>query len=119
MGAFSTLGKNLMLNSQAADRVQLHSGDPGASGTANVIAGTMAPATFGTSTLAERQLSADVEYTELAPAQVVTHFSVWNYNGGTPQFLGSSALTGDQAANAAGDYTLKATTTKLSLSDPA
>lgn len=29
------------------------------------------------------------------------------------------ALTGDQAANASGEYTVKAATTKLSLTDPA
>jgi len=41
----------------------------------------------------------------------VTHFGVW-LNSGTV-FKCGAALTGDQAANAAGEYTLKGTTTKI------
>lgn len=114
---FSTTAKNTMLDALTADRIQLHSGDPGVDGTGNVIAGTMKEATFAAANAASRALSSDVAYTDLTPAQSITHVSFWK-NDGTV-FHGGQALTGDKAANASGEYTVKAATTKLSLSDPA
>jgi hypothetical protein len=119
MGNFSTAAKNTMLNALTVDRVQLHSGDPGASGTSNVISNTMVTATVATASSGERLLSSDVSCTGLTALQAVTHVSFWSYNGGTPVFHGSDDITGDQAANAAGEYTVKASTTKLSLTNPA
>ena len=113
---FSTTAKNTMLDALTVDRVQLHSGDPGADGTANVIAETKVAATFAAASNAERALSADVAYTGLTPSQSITHVSFWK-DAGTV-YHGSKPLTGDQAANASGEYTLKATT-KLTLTDPA
>jgi hypothetical protein len=114
---FAVAAKNTMLNALTVDRIQLHSGDPGADGTGNVIAATMAAATFGAAGTGERTLSTSVDYTELNALQSVTYVSFWDYNAGAPVFHGSSAITGDQAANAAGDYTVTMTTTKLSLTD--
>lgn len=117
MGAFSTAAKNTMLDALTVDRIQLHSGDPGSEGTANVVSGTMAAVTFSAASSGSRPLSADKQYTGLTPNQVVTYVSFWNYNGGSPIFHGSSAVTGDQAANSAGEYTVKGTTTKIQITD--
>jgi hypothetical protein len=119
MGTFATAAKNTMLGALTVDRVQLHSGAPGAAGTDNVIATTLVAATFAAADGGERDLSTDVDYTGLTPLQTITYVSFWSYNGGDPVFHGSSAITGDQAANAAGAFTLTAAGTTLSLSDPA
>lgn len=116
---FVEAAKHTMLNALTADRVQLHSGDPGAAGTNNVVATTYVAATFSAASGGERVLASDVAFTGLTANQTITHMTVWNHNGGTAILHGSKAITGDQAANASGEYTLKATTTKLALSDPA
>lgn len=114
---FSTATKNTMLDSFTADLMSLHNGDPGGSGTSNEITGggyARVAATFAAASGGERLLSSDVDFTATA-LQAVTHFGVWT-NAGTV-FRGSAALTGDAAFNAAGEYTVKATTTKLDLND--
>lgn len=114
--AFSTGCLNAMLDSQTFDRTQLHSGDPGSSGTSNAL-GSKVAATFASASAGVRALSGDVSYTGLTALQSVTWFSVWDNNGGSPVFKGRGQITsGDVAANAAGEFTLKATTTTLSLS---
>lgn len=112
---FSTGAKNTMLDALTANRVRLHSGDPGAAGTNNTIAAYgLTTATFAAAASGERALSTDVAFTGGAASQSVTYFSVWNSTG--PTFLGSGQITtGDVAANAAGEYTLKATNTKMSV----
>lgn len=113
---FSTTAKNTMLDALTADRVRLHSGDPGAAGTSNTIAAFgLTASTFNAASSGERTLASDVAFTGGSAAQSVTYFSVWK-NVGTV-FEGSGQITsGDVTANAAGEYTLKATTTKLSIS---
>lgn len=112
---YSTTAKNSMLDALTADRVRLHSGAPGASGTDNQLGAGLSVASFAAAGSSQRQLSSDVTVTGLAPSQGVTHYSVWT-NAGTV-FLGSNAVTGDAAANVAGEYTLKATTTYLTITD--
>ena len=114
---FSTTAKNTMLDALTVDRIQLHSGDPGADGTANVIANTKVAATFSAASSGERPLATAVNYTGLTPGQSVTYVSFWK-DAGTV-FHGSKPAVGDQAANASGEYNVKAATTKLSLTDPA
>lgn len=111
----STGCKNAMLDSQTLDRVRLHDGDPGAAGTSNAI-GTLTAATFAAASGGERFLSVPVEFTGLASGASVTHFSVWDNNGGSPVFKWSSSLIGDATANGAGEYTLTVAT-KVSLTD--
>lgn len=111
---FSAGAKDSMLDSLTMDRVRLHSGDPGAAGTANTL-GSLEIASFAASSSQARQLSTDVDVVGLAASQSVTHFSVWQ-NTGTV-FHGSGTLSGDLAANTSGEYTLKATTTFLNLTD--
>lgn len=114
---FSTACKNSMLDSQTLDRVQLHSGAPGSSGTSNAL-GSKVSATFGAASSGQRALSTDVNFTGLTASQSVTYFSVWDHNGGTPVFKASAQITsGDVTANAAGEYTLEATTTLVQITD--
>jgi hypothetical protein len=114
---FATSAKNTMLDALTANRVRLHSGDPGASGTNNTIAAYgLTTATFAAAASGERAMSGDVAFSGAAASQPVTFFSVWNSTG--PTFLGSGQITsGDVAANAAGEYTLKGTDTKLRVTD--
>jgi hypothetical protein len=57
-----------------------------------------------------------VTVTGLAANQSVTHFSAWATSGAV--FQGSGTISsGDVNANAAGEYTLKATTTQLQIND--
>jgi hypothetical protein len=112
---FSTAAKNTMLDALTADRVRLHSGDPGAAGTANALGAGLVAATFAAASGGERPLSAAVDVTGLAGAQSVTWYSVWTNAGAV--FLGSGQITtGDVAANAAGEYRLT-TATKLDIND--
>lgn len=113
---FSVGAKNAMLDSQTLDRVRLHSGDPGASGTSNALGSGVVAATFASASSGSRALSSAVNFTGLGASASVTHFSVWDNNGGSPVFKGSGAVTGDANANAAGEYTLT-TSTAVSLSD--
>jgi hypothetical protein len=117
MTGFSVATKNEMLDSKTFDRVRLHSGAPGADGSANQISDTLVAAVFNAASGGERLLNADIAYTGLTPSQSVTHFSAWEWNAGDPIYRGSSALTGDNSVNAAGEFTLKGTTTKLAITD--
>lgn len=111
---FTDAAKNTMLDALTIDGVRLHSGDPGASGTANQV-GDLESATFAAASGGERALSSTVAFTGLTGSQTVTYFSAWN--GAT--FVCSAAITGgDTTANAAGEYSLT-TQTKLALTDPA
>lgn len=114
---FATAAKNTMLDALTVDRVRLHSGDPGASGTSNtIVAFGLTAATFAAASSGERVMSGDVAFTGGSAAQSVTYWSAWDNNGGSPVYHGSGTISaGDVTANAAGEYTLKGTTTKLVL----
>ena len=109
--AFSDTAKNQALDGITVDRVSLHSGDPSTTGANYITAGGRQAATFNAASSGERLLNADVAFTGMSAAQSVTHWGAW-LNAGTV-FKYGGALTGDQAANAAGEYTLKGTTTKI------
>src|SRR3990167_5815108 len=109
--AFSVTARNQALDGITVDRVSLHSGDPGATGANYIAGGGKQVATFNAAASGERALSGDVAFTGLGASQAVTHFGVWLAAGDV--FKCGSALTGDQAANVAGEYTLKGTTTKI------
>lgn len=114
--AFSTTAKNQALDAITVDRVSLHSGDPGTDGVNGYIsaAGRQA-ATFNAASGGERLLNADVAFTGMSAGQSVTHFGVW-LNAGTVFKCGAAIASGDVTANAAGEYTLKGTTTKITAS---
>jgi len=111
---FSTTARNQALDGITVDRVSLHNGDPGTTGANYITAGGKLAATFdagGTQAAGERRLTGDIAFTGLTANASVTHFGVWLNAGDV--FKCGTALTGDQTANAAGEYTLKATTTKI------
>lgn len=108
---FSTTARNQALDAITVDRVSLHSGDPGTTGANQIAAAGLQAATFNAAASGERLLNADVAFTGMAAGQPVTFFGAW-LNAGTV-FKCGAALTGDQAANASGEYTLKGTTTKI------
>ncbi len=113
---YSTATKNSMLDAITFDAIRLHSGDPGGSGTSNALGAGISAATFAAASSSARALSSDVTVTGLSASQSVTYFSVWTTSGAV--FRGSGTISsGDVAANAAGEYTLKATTTQLQLND--
>ena len=109
--AFSVTARNQALDGITVDRVSLHSGDPGTTGANLIAGGGKLAATFNAAASGERVLNADVAFSGLGANQAVTHFGVWLNAGDV--FKCGAALTGDQQANAAGEYTLKGTTTKL------
>jgi len=113
---FSTTAKNAMLDALTLDRIRLHDGAPGASGTDNTLGAGLETASFGGAGSSVRALSTSVTVTGLSANASVTHFSVWQ-NSGTV-FQGSGAITvGDVNANAAGEFTLVQTTTTLTITD--
>jgi len=101
----------LALDAITVDRVSLHSGDPGTTGANYITAAGRQPATFNAASGGERVLSADVNFSGMTGGQAVTHWGAW-LNAGTV-FRCGNVVTGDQTANAAGEYTLKGTTTKI------
>lgn len=110
--AFSTTALNEMLDALTVDRVKLHSGDPGSSGTSNAVS-SLAAATFSAASGGSRALASQVDFTGLTANVGVTWFSVW-LNSGTV-FKGRGQITsGDVAANSAGEYSLT-TSTALTL----
>jgi hypothetical protein len=109
--AFSVTARNQALDGVTVDRVSLHSGDPGTTGANLIAGGGKQAATFNAASGGERLLNADVNFTDLGGSQAVTHFGAWLNAGDVFKF--GSALTGDQAANAAGEYKLLASTTKI------
>lgn len=109
--AFSVTARNQALDGITVDRVSLHNGDPGTTGANMIAGGGRQAAVFNAAANGERLLNADVPFTGLGASAPVTHFGVW-LNAGTV-FKCGAALTGDQTANAAGEYTLRGTVTKI------
>lgn len=115
MGSFSTSAKNTMLDGLTITYASLHSGDPGADGTANEISGG-SPAyarkavTFNAASSSSRALNADVTFD--VPAATVAYVGYWSAEAGT--FLGSDQVTSEVFA-AQGQYKLLASGTTISL----
>jgi hypothetical protein len=113
---FAAVAKNEALDGIIVDRIRLHSGDPGAAGTANALGAGLSAATFSAAASGERALASGVTVSGLAANQAVAFFSVWQ-NSGTVFKGGFPITSGDTTANAAGEYTL-AVGTKLTATDP-
>lgn len=122
MGVFVAAAKNTMLDALTVDRLSLHTGDPGTSGTANEVSGgTPAYArkacVYAAASGGERLLNADVTF-DIPGSTSVQYVGKWNYNGGTMIFHGSDHVT-TETFGAQGQYIVKATTSKIALTDPA
>ena len=87
----------------AITHMQLHSGARGAAGTTNAVGSRVA--VNGTVDGDGDITWTNVAFTGLAANQTVTEVSYWSAaSGGT--YYGGATLSGDTAANAAGEYTV-------------
>lgn len=94
--------------------IQLHVGDPGAAGTANVATETTRKAvTFGAASGGSMTNTAQVQWTNIAGSQDATHFSVFNASSaGTFKFSG---LITANAYTAGDTYTAAVSAITLSI----
>lgn len=101
----------LVLAANAVDAavtfMQLHSGARGAAGTTNAVGARVA--VNGTVDADGDITWSNVAFTGLTANQAVAEVSYWDAStAGT--YLGGATITGDAAANAAGEYTLTSVT---------
>lgn len=93
---------------------ELHTGDPGAAGTANQTTSARQAVSLSVDADGDLTLDSTVSFTGGAASGACTYVSLWGGAGadtkGTGTFRGSFALTGDQTFNAAGEYDLTALT---------
>lgn len=125
MGQFSEAVLNKMLNAVAARAdytqeadvyIQLHTGDPGSNGTANVATeNTRQLATFGDAAESGAISNTDaITWTNLAATETLTHISLWSAStNGT--FLGSDDLSASKNVNIGDTYTIPIGDLELSL----
>lgn len=91
----------------AADYAQLHAGDPGGAGTSNLAGGSPArqQIAWDADSDGDLSLTGTETFTGITASSAVTWISLWDsVTGGT--WLGNFQLSGDQTANAAGEYEL-------------
>lgn len=93
MTGIAAAGANTALDAIRTDTpfIQLHTGDPGAAGTANVATETTRKAvTFGAAAGGSMTNSAQVQWTNIAGSQDATFFTIWNASSaGTFKFSGT------------------------------
>lgn len=93
MTGIAAAGANTALDAIRTDTpfVQLHVGDPGAAGTANVATETTRKAvTFSAASGGVMSNSAQVQWTNIAGSQDATFFTIWNASSaGTFKFSGT------------------------------
>ncbi len=101
----------LVVAANAVDGViafmQLHSSSPGAGYTANAVGSRVA--VNGTVDADGDITWTNVAFTGLTASQAVSHVSYWSASTGGTNY-GGAALSGDTAANAAGEYTVTSVT---------
>lgn len=85
---------------------QLHSADPGIDGVGLEVAGRNAITWNAATGNGDFDLAAAVNLTGLTPGQAVTYVSFWSQVAAGGTCYGVYQTQGDQAANAAGEYTL-------------
>lgn len=91
MGYYATTAKNTMLGALTVNRLKLHTGNPGADGTANEYSGggyVYQSATFGTAADGKRTLSSAVAFSG-TPLDEVSWVSFWS----TVTFRGAKEIT--------------------------
>jgi hypothetical protein len=89
--------------------VSLHSGDPGVSGTSNVIAGGRFPIDIE-STDGDLASTAAVAATGLTPLAEVAYLGLWSASTGGTFYGSAERISGDAAVNSAGEYTISSLT---------
>lgn len=102
--------KNTMLDALTITHIQIHSGDPGAAGTANAVSDKVA-CSYDAASAGSRDLSASVDV-PMDAAETASHFSLWN---------GATFLAGEEFDTAAETFanagTARITTAEISVSD--
>ena len=89
--------------------MQLHCGDPGVAGTSNVTTAARQPVTWSPpASSGNFGLASPVNFTGVAANGATTFVSLWSQVAAGGTWYGNFALTGDQTANAAGQYTVTA-----------
>lgn len=91
--------------------MQVHSGDPGAAGTANVVAGVArVPITLVPDSDGDFTLDDTVVFTGGTPGEDATHFSFWDQlaTGGTYYGQRPSSGSSDKTFNSAGELEVTA-----------
>jgi len=98
--------------------IQGHTAAPNAAGTTNLVSGARQPVTWGAATGdGDFSNSAAINFTGVAASGAFTHISYFTaLTAGTCR--GSDALTGDQTANAAGEYQIAAGALTINGSHP-
>ena len=113
MGVYSNAAKNAMLNAVTVNQMSLHTGDPGASGTANEVTGGTTPyarqtCVFGAAAAGVRTLTTQVDFTGPSGG-AATWIGLWNTSGSV--FQGADQLAGDATFNASGEFHVTTATT--------
>lgn len=91
----------------AMAKMRLHSGDPGVAGTSNETSATAQAVTWSAATSdGDFGLSAAVNFTGVAANGACQYVSLWDTTNAT--WYGNFQLSGDQTANAAGEYSVTA-----------
>ena len=92
----------------AITHAQIHSGDPGAAGTANNHgAARQAIAWTGATNDGDFGLNSALNFTGLTPGANCTWISVWSASS-SGTWYGNFQLTGDTVANASGEFSVTA-----------
>ncbi len=99
----------------AITHISLHTGDPGAAGSANVIAGGRFAANLDSAD-GDLSLAAPVAATGLTPAATVAFIGFWSAATAGTYYGSAPRSTGDAAVNASGEYTVESITIPASSS---
>ncbi|MCZ4602920.1 hypothetical protein O3S80_03865 [Streptomyces sp. Lzd4kr] len=113
---FSTAAANTHLDNQGTTYpwIKLHTGDPGADGTANAAAeATRKQATWASAASATKTTSADLTWTGVSGTEDYTHFSMWTAS--TAGSFGGSGTVTATAVTAADTFTIPAGELDLTL----
>lgn len=73
--SLTTASLNQACNAIVVNTIQLHSGDPGADGTANVISNTSTAITLGAAAGGVRSMASPLDIS--VPATTVSHYTLW------------------------------------------
>jgi hypothetical protein len=117
--SLATAGKNALLDSAATwppTYVSLHSGDPGAAGTSNELAGgapayARKPITWGAANNGSKANVATFPVFDIPPGSTVAFAGLWSDIAGT--YLGCIDLTTHEVYAGQGTYTLNAASITL------
>jgi hypothetical protein len=96
--------------------VKLHTGDPGASGTANAAGNTTREAaTFASASGGSKTTSADVAWTSVSTAETYSHVSFWDASTGG-NFIASDNLVTPRTVAVGDPFTIPAGSLTVALS---